>query len=153
MFCAYNCKRLSHSHQQLCQRKSLPSSTAHSTPNDSYTRKPSHSRQVPSARRRRPSASHQPQRGSPLRCTRSIVNRAGGRIGEGVDRDRLTSYNDLTKSFYLSRRIFPPPNHKLCRAQATTLRLLQTPTRHFPDITRFTATYTLRTFVRYARHT
>ncbi|KAG0435542.1 hypothetical protein HPB47_018424 [Ixodes persulcatus] len=59
---------------------------------------------------------------------RGLVNRAGDSAGAPAERDRLTSYNDLTKSFYLERRTFPTPHHKLNRAQATTLRLLQTNT-------------------------
>ncbi|KAG0439001.1 hypothetical protein HPB47_016788 [Ixodes persulcatus] len=61
---------------------------------------------------------------------RGLVNRAGGSAGAPAERDRLTSYNDLTKSFYLERRTFPAFHHKLNRAQATTLRLLQTNTWH-----------------------
>ncbi|KAG0432491.1 hypothetical protein HPB47_020799 [Ixodes persulcatus] len=59
---------------------------------------------------------------------RGLVNRAGDSAGAPAERDRLTSYNDLTKSFYLERRTFPTPHQKLNRAQATTLRLLQTNT-------------------------
>uniref|UniRef100_A0A131YZ65 Metabotropic glutamate receptor 1 n=1 Tax=Rhipicephalus appendiculatus TaxID=34631 RepID=A0A131YZ65_RHIAP len=36
-----------------------------------------------------------------------------------------TSYNELTKHFYLARRQYPPPHRKLSRPQALTLRLLQ----------------------------
>ncbi|KAG0418671.1 hypothetical protein HPB47_004665 [Ixodes persulcatus] len=61
---------------------------------------------------------------------RGLVNRAGDSAGAPEERDRLTSYNDLTKSFYLERRTFLTPHHKLNRAQATTLRLLQTNTWH-----------------------
>ncbi|KAH6941863.1 hypothetical protein HPB50_023669 [Hyalomma asiaticum] len=66
---------------------------------------------------------------------RGLVNRAGATVDEW---DNLTSYNDL--AFYLSRRVFPPPHPKLSRAQATTLRLLQTDTYPsparliFPDV-------------------
>ncbi|KAG0423072.1 hypothetical protein HPB47_001125 [Ixodes persulcatus] len=61
---------------------------------------------------------------------RGLVNRAGDSAGAPAERDRLTSYNDLTKSFYLERKTFPTPHHKLNRAQATTLHLLQTNTWH-----------------------
>ncbi|KAG0413462.1 hypothetical protein HPB47_009384 [Ixodes persulcatus] len=70
---------------------------------------------------------------------RGLVNRAGDSAGAPAERDRLTSYNDLTKSFYLERRTFPTPHHKLNRAQATTLRLLQTNT--YPSLTRYHRIY------------
>ncbi|KAG0442879.1 hypothetical protein HPB47_015526 [Ixodes persulcatus] len=70
---------------------------------------------------------------------RGLVNRAGDSAGAPAERDRLTSYNDLTKSFYLERRTFPSPHHKLNRAQATTLRLLQTNT--YPSLTRYHRIY------------
>ncbi|KAH6943976.1 hypothetical protein HPB50_000974 [Hyalomma asiaticum] len=56
----------------------------------------------------------------------------GATVDEWDTRDNLTSYNDLVKAFYLSRRVFPPPHPKLSRAQATTLRLLQTDTYPSP---------------------
>ncbi|KAG0413581.1 hypothetical protein HPB47_009273 [Ixodes persulcatus] len=66
---------------------------------------------------------------------RGLVNRAGDSAGAPAERDRLTSYNDLTKSFYLERRTFPTPHQKLNRAQATTLRLWQAALRssHLDD--------------------
>lgn len=73
---------------------------------------------------------------------RGLVNRAGDTGDELDTRDNLTTYNDLVKAFYLSRRTFPPPHPKFSRAQATTLRLLQTNTypsparlhRIFPEV-------------------
>ncbi|XP_077529144.1 uncharacterized protein LOC144141464 [Haemaphysalis longicornis] len=41
-------------------------------------------------------------------------------------RDAPATYNEVTKFFYMSRRVFPPPHPKLNRAQAVSLRLLQT---------------------------
>lgn len=45
-----------------------------------------------------------------------------------TNRDAPITYNEITKHFYLGRRIFPPPHPKLNRPQALTLRLLQTDT-------------------------
>lgn len=70
---------------------------------------------------------------------RGLVNRAGDSAGVPAERDRLTSYNDITKAFYLERRTFPTPHHKLNRAQATTLRLLQTNT--YPSLHRYHKIY------------
>ena len=41
-------------------------------------------------------------------------------------RDAPSTHNEITKFFYLERRVFPPPHSKLSRPQAVTLRLLQT---------------------------
>ncbi|KAH6920050.1 hypothetical protein HPB50_028962 [Hyalomma asiaticum] len=41
---------------------------------------------------------------------RGLVNHAGATGDEWDTRDNLTSYNDLVKAFYLSRRVFPPPH-------------------------------------------
>uniref|UniRef100_L7M3S1 Tick transposon n=1 Tax=Rhipicephalus pulchellus TaxID=72859 RepID=L7M3S1_RHIPC len=51
---------------------------------------------------------------------------------EGDNWEIPTTYNELTKHFYLSRRIFPPPHKNLSRPQALTLRLLQT--RTYPTL-------------------
>lgn len=51
-----------------------------------------------------------------------------GRTGDFVNRDPPTTYNEITQHFAMDRRIFPPPHAKLNRAQALTLRLLQTET-------------------------
>ncbi|XP_054925944.1 uncharacterized protein [Dermacentor andersoni] len=42
------------------------------------------------------------------------------------NRDQPTTYNEIAQHFYLGRRDFPVPHKKLNRAQALTLRLLQT---------------------------
>ncbi|KAH6924750.1 hypothetical protein HPB50_023785 [Hyalomma asiaticum] len=42
-------------------------------------------------------------------------------VEEYADQDRLTGYNEITKSFYLARRCYPPPIGNLCRAQAAYL--------------------------------
>lgn len=73
---------------------------------------------------------------------RGLANRVGESHGEDGGRDRLTTFNDITKAFYLARRTFPPPSDKLCRAQAVAWRQLQTNTypnplqynRIYPDI-------------------
>lgn len=57
---------------------------------------------------------------------RELANRAGDRRPWESNKERLTSYNEITKAFYLARRTFPPPNEKLNRAQATAFRQLQT---------------------------
>ncbi|KAH7947270.1 hypothetical protein HPB52_009011 [Rhipicephalus sanguineus] len=44
----------------------------------------------------------------------------------------LCSYNEICKHHYLSRRLLPMPHSSLCRAQAVTLRLLQTSTYPSP---------------------
>lgn len=36
------------------------------------------------------------------------------------------THNEITKQYYMSRRLFPPPHIKLNKAQAVTLRQLQT---------------------------
>lgn len=43
-------------------------------------------------------------------------------------RDAPATHNEVIKFFYMSRRVFPPPHPKLNRAQAVSLRLLQTGT-------------------------
>lgn len=43
----------------------------------------------------------------------------------------LLTFNEITKHFYLSRRVFPLPHPALCRARAVTLRLLQA--RAYPN--------------------
>ncbi|KAH8032110.1 hypothetical protein HPB51_023220 [Rhipicephalus microplus] len=45
--------------------------------------------------------------------------------GLDTNRDAPITYNEITKHFYLERRIFPPPHPKLNRPPALTLRLLQ----------------------------
>lgn len=55
----------------------------------------------------------------------------GGLLGQPgglVNRDQPTTYNEITLHFAMGRRVFPPPARKLNRAQALTLRLLQTET-------------------------
>lgn len=52
--------------------------------------------------------------------------------GLDTNRDAPITYNEITKHFYLERRIFPPPHPKLNRPQALTLRLLQTHT--YPNL-------------------
>ncbi|XP_072142434.1 uncharacterized protein [Dermacentor andersoni] len=43
-------------------------------------------------------------------------------------RDAPATHNEIIKFFYMSGRVFPPPHPKLNRAQAVSLRLLQTST-------------------------
>ncbi|KAH8010036.1 hypothetical protein HPB51_024386 [Rhipicephalus microplus] len=59
-----------------------------------------------------------------------LVNRPAATGDEMDTRDNLTTYNDLVKNFYLRPQAFPPHHPKLNRAQATTLRLLQTNMAH-----------------------
>ncbi|KAH9375734.1 hypothetical protein HPB48_009943 [Haemaphysalis longicornis] len=42
--------------------------------------------------------------------------------------DAPATYNEVTKFFYMSRKVFAAPHPKLNRAQAVSLRLLQTGT-------------------------
>lgn len=56
-----------------------------------------------------------------------------------ANRDAPITYNDITKHFYLGRRIFPPPHPKLNRPQALTLRLLQTHT--YPNLAKLHVFY------------
>lgn len=64
--------------------------------------------------------------------SRALQDRAAY-TSHGEHRDRLLTYNEITKHYYLSRREYPLPHGKLCRAQAVTLRLLQTRTYPSPD--------------------
>lgn len=41
-------------------------------------------------------------------------------------RDTLSTFNEVTKHYYLGRRLYPPPHGTLTRPQAVTLRMLQT---------------------------
>ncbi|KAG0415350.1 hypothetical protein HPB47_007479 [Ixodes persulcatus] len=50
------------------------------------------------------------------------------KMAEGNSKDRMTSYNEITKAFRLARRTLPPQSDKLDRAQAVALRQLQTRT-------------------------
>lgn len=61
-----------------------------------------------------------------------ITDRYGTDLAVDADKDRLKNYNEITKGFYLARRNFTPPNNKLRRVQATTLRQLQTDTYSVP---------------------
>lgn len=49
------------------------------------------------------------------------------------NRDQLLTYNEITRHYYINRREFPVPHAKLNRAQAVTLRLLQTGTYPSPN--------------------
>lgn len=62
---------------------------------------------------------------------RELTNRAGDGRPLFSTKDRMTSYNEITKAFRLARRIFPPPSDKLDRAQAVAFRQLQT--RTYPN--------------------
>ncbi|KAH7975600.1 hypothetical protein HPB52_003598 [Rhipicephalus sanguineus] len=53
---------------------------------------------------------------------RKLGNRASERRLWGNTEDRLTSYNEITKAFYLARLTFPPHSDKLNRTQAAALR-------------------------------
>ncbi|KAG0420443.1 hypothetical protein HPB47_003499 [Ixodes persulcatus] len=73
---------------------------------------------------------------------RELTNRTGDGRPWYSSKDRMTSYNEITKAFRLARRTLPPPSDKLDRAQAVALRQLQTRTypnpaqyyRIFPEI-------------------
>ncbi|KAG0412656.1 hypothetical protein HPB47_010199 [Ixodes persulcatus] len=73
---------------------------------------------------------------------RELTNRTGDGHPWYSSKDRMTSYNEITKAFRLARRTLPPPSDKLDRAQAVALRQLQTRTypnpaqyhRMFPEI-------------------
>ncbi|KAG0412249.1 hypothetical protein HPB47_010609 [Ixodes persulcatus] len=73
---------------------------------------------------------------------RELTNRTGDGRPWYSSKDRMTSYNEITKAFRLARRTLPPPSDKLDRAQAVALRQLQTRTypnaaqyhRMFPEI-------------------
>ncbi|KAG0428274.1 hypothetical protein HPB47_024724 [Ixodes persulcatus] len=73
---------------------------------------------------------------------RELTNRTGDGRPWYSNKDRMTSYNEITKAFRLARRTLPPPSDKLDRAQAVALRQLQTRTypnpaqyhRMFPEI-------------------
>nr|XP_037275871.1 uncharacterized protein LOC119168578 [Rhipicephalus microplus] len=59
---------------------------------------------------------------------RELMNHAGERPLWGNTQDLLTTYNEITKAFYLARRTFPSPSEKLNRMQAAALRQLQSHT-------------------------
>lgn len=61
-------------------------------------------------------------------AARGFTDRAALGSGDSPPghRDAPVTYNEITKFFYLERRVFPPPHSKLSRPQAVTLRLLQT---------------------------
>ncbi|KAM7315618.1 hypothetical protein ISCGN_005401 [Ixodes scapularis] len=73
---------------------------------------------------------------------RELTNRTGDGRPWYSSKDRMTSYNEITKAFRLARRTLPPPSDKLDRAQAVAFRQLQTRTypnpaqyhRMFPEI-------------------
>lgn len=51
-----------------------------------------------------------------------------GRDHPRENRDPPSTYNEVTKHFYLDRRIYSTPHNKLTRPQAITFRMLQTNT-------------------------
>lgn len=69
---------------------------------------------------------------------RELTDRAAFTYGfdsagfENQQRDTPTTYNEITKHYYLGRREFPPPHSRLNRAQAVTLRQLQTQSYYSP---------------------
>ncbi|KAG0414497.1 hypothetical protein HPB47_008340 [Ixodes persulcatus] len=73
---------------------------------------------------------------------RELTNRTGDGRPWYSSKDRMTSYNEITKAFRLDRRTLPPPSDKLDRTQAVALRQLQKRTypnpaqyhRMFPEI-------------------
>ncbi|KAG0418435.1 hypothetical protein HPB47_004863 [Ixodes persulcatus] len=73
---------------------------------------------------------------------RELTNRTGDGRPWYNSKDRMTSFNEITKAFRLARRTLPPLSDKLDRAQAVALRQLQTRTypnpaqyhRMFPEI-------------------
>lgn len=43
-----------------------------------------------------------------------------------ANKDRLVSYNEITKAYRLARRVMPPPHQSMSREEAVLLRQLQT---------------------------
>lgn len=63
---------------------------------------------------------------------RGFVSRAGGLVVPGRStRDGLVSFHDITNHYKLERRIYPPPDKKMTKAQECIWRRLQT--RSFPN--------------------
>lgn len=63
-----------------------------------------------------------------------LIAQDTGRFEAMQNRDVPSTYNEITKHFYISRCIFPPPSPKLSRPQALTLRLLQSESYPNPHI-------------------
>ncbi|XP_075734566.1 uncharacterized protein LOC119182143 [Rhipicephalus microplus] len=77
-------------------------------------------------------------------AARALTDRAGsgqrlGNNGVAENRDAPVTYNEITKYFYLARRLYPLPHPNLNRPQALTLRLLQTDT--YPNLRSLHAIY------------
>ncbi|KAG0436899.1 hypothetical protein HPB47_017709 [Ixodes persulcatus] len=64
---------------------------------------------------------------------RELTSRTGDSRPWYSSKDRMTSYNEITKAFRLARRTLPPLSDKLDRAQAVALRQLQTRTPSLDD--------------------
>lgn len=64
---------------------------------------------------------------------RELASRAGAGMTRSprAERDRMFSYNEITKHYRLGRQHYPPPHSSLNKQQATAWRLLQTNT--FPN--------------------
>ncbi|XP_075725526.1 uncharacterized protein LOC119180216 isoform X3 [Rhipicephalus microplus] len=68
-------------------------------------------------------------------AARVLTDRADTGRFEAVENwDAPSTYNEITKHFYLSRRVFPPPSPKLSRPQALTSALLQTESYQNPHV-------------------
>lgn len=65
-------------------------------------------------------------------AARGLTDRVPGNASSPGRPEPLCSYNEICKHHYLSRRLLPLPHSSLCRAQAVTLRLLQTNTYPSP---------------------
>lgn len=60
-------------------------------------------------------------------AARALTDRAAS-PDHSENKDAPTTYNEITKHYYLQRREFSTPHRMLTRAQAVTLRMLQTDT-------------------------
>ncbi|KAH7939886.1 hypothetical protein HPB52_018808 [Rhipicephalus sanguineus] len=65
-------------------------------------------------------------------AARGLTDRVPGNASSPGRPEPLCSNNEICKHHYLSRRVLPLPHSSLCRAQAVTLRLLQSSTYPSP---------------------
>lgn len=64
---------------------------------------------------------------------RGLTSRAGEELATRItDKDRMITFNDITKHYRMQRAKYPPAHTSLNRQQSTIWRLLQTNTYHSP---------------------
>lgn len=73
---------------------------------------------------------HCEARGLTRRAEQGVTSIGQGNVEEEMwrEKDRLTTFSDITKFYQMRRRILPPPHSKLNRAESVAWRRLQTET-------------------------